>query len=226
MSIKVIGAGFGRTGTKSLQLALEKLGYDKCYHMDELTLNPQGVGYWERADKGEDIDWDQLFKGYQSIVDFPGSIHCKKLAAHYPEAKVILTVRDPEKWYNSARSTIFSFNPGILLKLRLLASLPFSSTARYLFRVIKLIKRSIWKGFFQGQFLDKEFAINHFNEHTDKVQSQISEDRLLVFEVKEGWEPLCRFLNKDIPDEPFPMSNQKEGFETGARNMVREVLNR
>lgn len=224
MSIQVVGAGFGRTGTKSLQLALEKLGYDQCYHMEELIQNPEGVGHWENADQGLDSDWNQLFEGYQSIVDFPGSIHYKKLATYYPEAKVILTVRDREKWYKSAKSTIFSFDPGLAIKLRLLLSLPFSSKARHLLRVIKLIDQSIWKRFFQGRFEDKAFALQHFDAHIDEVKATIPTERLLVFEVKDGWGPLCQFLGKPIPSEPFPVSNQKEGFHTGARNLVKKTL--
>ncbi len=227
MSIKLIGAGYGRTGTKSLQLALEQLGFGKCYHMEELLSNPKGVQFWEDADNNKDVDWGKLFEpgSYQSIVDFPGSIHYKKLYEYYPEAKVILTVRDPEKWYKSAYSTIYSFDPGISLKLKLLFSLPFSSIARHLFRVVKLIDRSIWQLFFEGKFEDKDYAINHFKKHLEDVKNRIPADKLLIFEVKDGWEPLCEFLNVPVPNEPFPSSNKQTDFHMLAKQVVRKTLN-
>lgn len=224
MSVKIIGAGYGRTGTKSLQVALEQLGFDKCYHMEELILHPEDVRHWENADRGIAVDWDELFKGYQSIVDFPGTMHYQKLADYYPDAKVILTVRDPEKWYASALSTIYAFDPGLRLKLRLLFSLPFSPRARHLLRVIKLIRRSLWGCFFEGRFADKDHTIRRFNRHLDEVKSTIAAERLLVFEVRNGWEPLCAFLGKEVPTTPFPATNKQEDFRQMARDRVRTSL--
>lgn len=224
MSLKVIGAGYGRTGTKSLKEALEILGFDKCYHMEELFENPQGVGTWEQAEKGRAVDWDSLFKGYQAIVDFPGSIHYKKLMEHYPDAKIILTIRDPERWYNSARKTIYSFDIGIGLKLKLLLTLPFSATSRQVLRIIRLIETTIWKGFFKGRFEDRAYAIQHFNDHIQAVKKTVPPDRLLIFQAKEGWEPLCQFLGAEVPAQPYPSSNKKDGFHQNDREMIRRVL--
>lgn len=224
MGIQIVGAGYGRTGTKSLQLALEKLGFGKCYHMEELLRNPEGVIHWKKAYNNEPVDWDALFQNYQSIVDFPGAMYYEELANNYPQSKVILTVRDPEKWYKSAYSTIFRFDPGPLLKAKMLLSMPFSATARNLFQVILLNDKSIWKKLFDGNFKDKNYAIQKFNNHIEKVKRVIPKDRLLIFEVKDGWEPLCNFLNKEIPSEPFPKSNKKENFHTWAKGIVIDVM--
>lgn len=222
--MKIIGAGFGRTGTKSLQLAIEKLGFGKCYHMEELLRNPEGVKHWTNAYKEKSVRWEELFKNYQSIVDFPGSMYYKELADYYPESKVILSVRDPERWYNSVRSTIYSFDPGPAIKIRMLLMMPFSTTARNLFKVILLNDKSIWKKFFEGRFKDKEYAINKFNNHIEEVKKVIPKDRLLIFEAKDGWAPLCKFLNTEIPNEPYPNSNKQNDFHTWAKGVVKETL--
>lgn len=224
MSLKIIGAGFGRTGTKSLQLALETLGYGKCYHMEALFRNPEGVKQWTSAYNEESVDWDTLFKDYQSIVDFPGSIYYKELFKQYPDAKVILSVRDPEKWYQSALSTIFAFDPGPAIKLKLLLKMPFSATARNFFKVIQLNDKSIWGKFFEGKFKDKSYAINKFNSHIEEVKKVIPKNQLLIFEAKDGWEPLCEFLGKPIPNTDYPRTNKGEDFHTWARGIVKDVL--
>ena len=129
-TLKVIGAGYGRTGTKSLKTALEKLGYGKCYHMEELLSTPEHVKYWKDAMEGKPVNWEELFGqyGYQSAVDFPTSLYYKELAAYYPEAKVILSIRDAEKWYKSVYQTIYTFEPEAKVKLKMLLKMPFSGS--------------------------------------------------------------------------------------------------
>ena len=224
MALQVIGAGFGRTGTKSLQLALEQLGFGKCYHMEALLRNPSDVKHWNDAYLEKATDWSSLFENYSSGVDFPVSMYYKELADHFPDSKVILTVRDPERWYKSANDTIFSFDPGPKLKLKMLFSMPFSSTARNLFKVIMLNEKSIWKKYFEGRFKDKDYAINKFNQHIENVKASIPEERLLIFHPKDGWEPLCNFLNVPIPSEPFPNTNTREKFSDWAKGIVIDVL--
>jgi hypothetical protein len=224
MSLQIIGAGFGRTGTKSLQLALETLGYGKCYHMEALLRNPEGVKHWADAYNESSVNWNALFQGYNSIVDFPGSMYYKELHNYYPEAKVILSVRDPESWYQSALKTIYAFDPGPAIKIKLLLKMPFSSTARNLFKVIQLNDKSIWKKFFEGKFEDKAYAINKFNTHIEEVKQTIPENQLLIFEAKDGWQPLCEFLNKPIPETPYPRSNKGENFHEWATGIVKDVL--
>ena len=130
MAIKVIGAGFGRTGTLSIKLALEQLGFGKCYHMVELLENPQQVHFWEDANQGKPVDWEALFQGYQATVDYPGYRHYKQLMQYYPEAKVLLSVRDPEKWYESTYNTIYQAAPSLGQKIEMALKLPFSSRLR------------------------------------------------------------------------------------------------
>src|SRR3954452_7833833 len=101
MALKVIGAGFGRTGTLSLKIALEQLGFGPCYHMLEVIANPPFAEYWAQAAEGRMPDWDEVFRGYVSAVDWPSADYWSALAAHYPQGKVILTVRDPESWFRS-----------------------------------------------------------------------------------------------------------------------------
>ncbi|MEP2936441.1 MAG: sulfotransferase family protein [Gilvibacter sp.] len=224
MSLKVIGAGYGRTGTKSLQLALEKLGFDNCYHMEALFRNSSDVKHWKNAYEEKPTDWGTLFSNYNSAVDFPTSMYYKELADYFPDSKIVLTTRDPEKWYNSAFSTIYSFDPGIGVKLKMLLSLPFSSTARNLFKVILLNEKSLWKKYFEGKFEDKEYAIGKFNQHIVDVKREIPENRLLLFHPRDGWAPLCEFLNVPVPDEPFPNANKGEDFASWAKGIIKEVL--
>jgi len=222
--MKVIGAGYGRTGTKSLQIALEKIGYESCYHMEKLLTNPGDVVHWKKAYKEEKVNWDELFADYNSIVDFPGAMFYKELANYYPEAKIILTVRDPQSWYESVKNTIYSFDPGVKFKLRLVSKMPFSSDARNLLKVIQLNDKSIWDKYFEGKFENKEYAINKFKNHIDDVKRAIPKERLLIFESKDGWEPLCKFLGKEVPNSPYPRSNQKENFHQWALGLVEQVV--
>ncbi len=193
--MKVIGAGFGRTGTKSLQLALQMLGFNKCYHMEELMRNPHGVKHWQDAYDEKDVDWDSLFEGYQAIVDFPGAIYYQRIAARYPSAKIILTVRDPQQWYESLMKTIYTFDPPASTKIKMLLKMPFSATARNFFKVIMLNKKSIWGKFFESKVKDRDYMLKRFEEHIEEAKQNFPADRLLIFDVSEGWEPLCLFLN-------------------------------
>ncbi|MCO5229639.1 MAG: hypothetical protein M9958_00645 [Chitinophagales bacterium] len=211
--MKVIGAGFGRTGTKSLQEALEILGYNKSYHMVTLFTNPDDIKYWEDAAQERVVDWDSLFNGYEAVVDFPGSLFYKELLKKYPESKIILTVRDAEKWYESTYSTIYSFSPDLIKKIQLALTAIFSKRARNLLRVVKLNNLTIWKNLFKERFKDRDFAIEIFNSHTEDTIKYVPAHQLLVFKVEDGWEPLCRFLDKPIPNIPFPKANNKEEFK-------------
>lgn len=224
MSLQIIGAGFGRTGTKSLQLALEKLGFGPCYHMEELLRNPHHVQHWDDAYQQQPVDWDALFDGYKAAVDFPTAMYYNDLATHYPAARVILSVRDADRWYDSVCKTIFSFDPGVRLKLKMLMMLPFSSTARNLLRVIRLNNKAVWGHLFGGRFKDRSHAIYTYHRHIDEVQASIPANRLLIFRAADGWEPLCEYLGVPVPNEPFPRVNAMDKFHDWARSMVRDVL--
>jgi len=209
MSIKVIGAGFGRTGTTSLKAALEQLGFVRCYHMQEVLKNPKDAVIWQDAVDGEAVDWPHLLKGYQATVDWPGCTFYQELMEVYPDAKVLLSVRDPERWYQSARDTIYRARTTLFLQL-LRMMLP---AVRHTYNMIE----HIWAGTFENRFDDKAFAIDVFNRHNEAVKAYVPADRLLVFDVREGWGPLCNFLGVDIPNAPFPHLNDKKVMQRAFR---------
>jgi hypothetical protein len=213
MSIKVIGSGMGRTGTHSLKLALEQLGFSKCYHMMELFNNPDGIAYFNKAEAGEQVDWDSLFTGYQSAVDYPVARYYKEVFAKYPDAKVIHTVRDPESWYKSCTETIFwASRPSAGRMVKMMVQLPFSSVLRKRLPILKY-NGKILSGEFGNDLSNKAEVIKRFNAHTEAVQKQIPKEKLLVYNVKEGWEPLCKFLGVAVPTTPFPVSNTADEFK-------------
>ncbi len=212
--LKIIGAGFGRTGTVSLRVALEKLGYGKCYHMLDIPSNPNHIGYWEAASRGEPVNWPALFEGYQSVVDFPGCCFYKSMLEQYPSAKVILSVRDPDKWYDSAAKTIQRPKLSLPMILTVLRRLPFSRNVRRMPFVMMSLDRIITKGIFGGRFGDKQHAVNVYLDHNEDVKQSIPKDQLLVFNVKDGWDPLCDFLKVPVPaNEPFPHANEGVDFK-------------
>lgn len=211
--LKVIGAGLGRTGTESLKQALELLGFGACYHMFELTMkHPEHLPEWEKLVAGEKPNYEFLFDGYQSTADFPACMFYREFMAQYPQAKVILTVRDADKWYDSAVKTIFRGVPAPILMLGRLMSL-FSKKVRASLPTIPFANEVVNNRFFEGRTSDREHTKAIFNAWNEKVKRTVPPDRLLVFEVREGWEPLCRFLNIPVPAAPFPHANKSDAFE-------------
>jgi hypothetical protein len=210
MTLRVIGAGIGRTGTTSLKIALEQLGFDKCYHMEEVAENPSHGPMWIDAAEGKEVDWDTLFAGYQSAVDLPPYAFYSELMAHYPEAKVILTLRDPDDWYESASQTIFRLPPPPLMPLLRLAS-AFSDQLKMLVKIEPVARKVGYDHFFHND-LSKENAIRVFDQHNETVRQTVPDERLLVYDVKQGWEPLCAFLQVPVPARPFPHKNTRQEF--------------
>jgi len=215
MAIEIIGAGFGRTGTHSLKLALQRLVFSKCYHMEDLVRNPENLHYWEDAREGKHVDWDELFKGYRAAVDFPANMFYKDFMKLYPDAKVILTMRDPENWYKSFGDTIIrQSNPSLKQIVSMSFKLPFNKKLWKQLRVFKYANEYL-DDMFEGRFYeDKEKAINFFNNWNDRIKNTVPAEKLLIYEVKNGWKPLCDFLGCSVPDEPFPRSNTTAEFNT------------
>jgi hypothetical protein len=203
--LRVIGAGMGRTGTSSLKRALEQLGFGPCHHMEEVIKHPAEVSTWEAAARGETIDWPRFLANWGAAVDFPAALYYRELMAAFPEAKVILTLRDPGSWYESMRQTI---HPAMTrFPNRVVAPrLPFMGAPARVIRGTSL-KRELL-----DRFADREHVIDMFNQWNEEVKRVVPADRLLVFEVKDGWEPLCEFLRVPVPDVPFPRVNDTAVF--------------
>jgi hypothetical protein len=200
-ALQVIGTGFGRTGTASLREALNRLGLGPCDHMHENFDHPERFALWDEALRrkcsGEPIDWRPLLAGFQAIVDWPGAYFWRELTAAHPRAKVILTVRDPARWYDSIQATIFPF-------LDILAAEGGPWMPGDVIRTHT----------FADRFGDRAHCQAVFVRHNQAVREAIAPERLLVFDVKEGWEPLCAFLGVPVPDdEPFPRVNDTAEFK-------------
>lgn len=201
MALKVIGAGFGRTGTRSLKTALEQLGFDRCYHMMEVVKNPSHLKRWAEIMQGGRADWEALFRGYQAATDWPVAAYYKDLINVYPEAKVILTVRDPERWHRSVMNTIYQAGRGCFGRItRIIPSV---------YQFLNAMEKAIWQDVFHDRLEDKAHAVEVFKNHIEEVKRVVPKERLLIFEARQGWEPLCSFLNVPVPiGKPYPHKNK------------------
>jgi len=204
MALKVIGAGFGRTGTRSLKTALEELGFGKCYHMEEIMKNPRHLKYWAEIMNDGKADWETLFRGYQSATDWPVAVYYQDLMAAYPDAKIILTVRDPESWHVSIMNTIYQLSRKFARFSRLIPAVH---------RFLRGMEKVIWEDIFHNKLEDRAHAIEVFKDHIEEVKRVVPQERLLVFEARQGWEPLCAFLNVPVPaNKPYPHKNNGAGI--------------
>ncbi len=195
MPLKVVGSGLGRTGTKSMQTALNMLGFGPCHHMVEVFMHPESMALWVEAGAGRP-DWDLIFKDYQSMVDYPGAAYWRQIADHYPDAKVLHTVRDPDRWFESTQATIFSpASPAVQATEGPQAAFFASVT-----------------GAFREHMHDRAWMTDYFRRHTEEVKAAIAPERLLIYEVGEGWDRLCKFLGAPVPAEPYPSENSREEF--------------
>jgi hypothetical protein len=203
MALDVIGPGFGRTGTASLKLALQMLGFGPCHHMEELFSHPEQLPYWQAIAAGRPVVWDEVFAGYRAQVDWPGAHPWRELAAAYPDAKVVLSVRPEESWWKSFSSTIGT------LMMADRATTPIPPPVR---PILDMTDEIITRQTFGCLPDDKQGALAAYRKRTEDVKAAIAPERLLVFDVAEGWEPLCAFLGKPVPAEPFPHVNSTEDF--------------
>lgn len=212
MDLKIIGAGFGRTGTSSVREALGQLGY-RCYHMTEVLFGrdrKHDIDFWREAWETTDrstIDWSRLYDGYDATIDFPGSAFWKDLARAYPEAKVILThhPKGPEGWYDSTVGTIYG-------------GVEQAGSTEFGRKINDLMNDIVWQGMLRGTMDDREAAIARYREHSQEVMDTIPADRLLVFSADQGWGPLTRFLGVEYREGAFPRTNDREAM---ARTVAR-----
>jgi hypothetical protein len=202
MSLEIIGAGFGRTGTLSLKQALEQLGLGPCYHMLEVQQSPERAGPWIDALDGKAVDWDGIFTGYRATVDWPACYWWRELSEHYPDAKVLLSLREAGGWYKSVENTIY----------KVMKNAPNDPSPEFARTGITMARRIVIESSFKGRFEDREFAIDVFNRHNQAVRDGIDPSRLLVYEPGDGWEPLCEFFEVDVPKVDFPHANNTQSF--------------
>jgi hypothetical protein len=209
--IRVIGAGLPRTGTLTQKLALESLGFGPCYHWVDVIADLDRVEQWHRACDGEG-PWDEIFDGFVATVDWPGGFFAIELAQRYPEAKVVLSTRDPQKWVESFRETIWDLCYGDVL-IRHLSDAREKVDPRWQ-RYLELIDRMFWveNGTFARAHDSDEDLIAGMRAHEQAVRAAVAPERLLVWEVTEGWGPLCEFLDVPVPAEPLPHANDRETF--------------
>lgn len=198
MTLKVIGAGFGRTGTLSLKFALEKLGLGPCHHMMEVFGKPDHIDLWQQAADGKSVNWNEVFTGYRAAVDWPVCAFWQELSEVYPDAKFILSLRDPDKWFDSADATIFAG----------MRKFKDSDDPHG-----KMVQKLIVNNTFDGDISDRHHAIEVFNRHNEQVKATLPARRFLTFEAADGWGPLCEFLEVPVPDEPYPRTNSTEDFQ-------------
>jgi hypothetical protein len=203
---RVIGAGWGRTGTASLKLALEKLGFGPCHHMEEVLKFPPDVPTWVAAARGEKIDWKTFLRGWGATCDFPSAQYYRELIEAFPDAKVVLTVRDADGWYESMRTTIV---PSIkrFPNRFIVPHLPYIGAPARVMNPTPLKARII------DRFADKPTVVAEFEAHNEEVKRVVPPEKLLVFDVKQGWAPLCAFLGAPVPEGEFPRVNDAKQFQ-------------
>lgn len=201
MPLMVIGAGLGRTATFSMKFALEHLGWGPCYHMSEVFAGARrNIPLWLDVVEGKP-DWDRIFDGYQATTDYPACSYWRELAGYYPAAKVVLTVRGADSWFDSVSETIFSE--------QMLGSLAGSP--------LEAMMKGVIFDAFGGRVKDRAFMTEWFERRNQEVIDSLPPERLLVYSAREGWEPLCSFLGAPVPDVPFPRINSRDEISQASR---------
>jgi hypothetical protein len=203
MTVRILGAGLGRTGTYSLKIAFERLLGDTSHHMVEVFRHPEELPVWQAAAEGTMPDWNEFLAGYTGTCDWPSGAFWPEIAAAFPDAPILLSVRDPESWWTSVSNTIF-------IPLRdALGKGPGEDPWADLIR-------SLFKRCFSLEVDDPEAMKRAFVEWNEHVRATADPDRLMIWEPKSSWRPICDALGVPVPDEPFPVTN--------TTREVREIL--
>jgi hypothetical protein len=221
MALKIIGAGFGRTGTLSTHAALNRLGFP-CYHMLEVLENKDNkshLDFWRKVANGEpgaQHNWEQVFANYTATVDNPACCVWRELLAAYPDAKVVLTVHPlgAEAWYESTLDTIYFTETMWQFKV-LEFTTPFGR------KFGDMSRKLIWQRSHRGTMNDRAKAIAHYHQHIADVKAAVPADRLLVFSADQGWKPLCEFLGVPAPEAEFPNLNDRAAIKQTVRNLTK-----
>ncbi|NRQ35407.1 sulfotransferase family protein [Nonomuraea sp. NN258] len=222
--MRVIGAGLGRTGTSSLQAALERLGFAPCFHGRHMRECADRLPLWRAAAaQGSPELWRRLFTGYDATVDWPSAAFWRELVAAFPDAKVILTVRDPRQWYDSMTETIFRVygsenrNAWVTEAARVVPGMA---------EVGAFMRELVWDRFFAGRFADRDHAIRVYDEHNAAVRAAVDPSRLLIVRPGMTWEPLCSFLGVAVPAQPYPHLNEGGHYRETIEQQLQEQIGR
>lgn len=210
--MKLIGVGFGRSGTMSLKGALEQLGAAPCFHMIDLIMGEnkeRDLPKWQKVADGEQVDWEDVFDGWEATVDWPGCTRWREIVAAFPDAPVLLNYRDFDGFYKSCQNTILAVKQAAMAgELTPDASREPPSPILW-----EVIEKLIWQGDFQGRFEDRDWVRQMYHDRIETIKSEIPADRLIVWELgKDGWGPLADALGVPVPDEPFPHLHDTNEF--------------
>jgi hypothetical protein len=209
--MKMIGVGFGRTGTMSLKAALEELGAGPCFHMIDLIMGEdrqRDLEYWIKIADGEPTDWDEVFEPWESTVDWPAASKWRELVDAFPDIPVLLNVRDFDGFYKSCANTLLAVKEAAQAG-ELAQDANREQPAPELWGVIEKL---IWQGDFQGRFQDKEWMRQMYHERIETIKREVPSDRLVYWELGDGWAPLADALDVDVPDAPFPHLHDTNAF--------------
>ena len=196
MALQIVGAGVGRTGTHSLKIALEQLLGGTCHHMMEIFNRPDQVAGFTAAIDGEPVDWSALLSDFTAMVDVPGSLFWREIAAANPDAPILLSTRDAKGWYKSASNTIF---------------LAFDHMPPELAPWMAAVRRGLHDRF-SDEFDNEDVMIAAYERHNAEVRAEVPAERLIDWTPSDGWGPICTGLNLPVPDEPFPVTNTTKEF--------------
>ncbi len=208
--MKLIGAGLPRTATLTQRAALETLGLAPCYHMQNVFADMAEAGRWRDALDGK-LSAAEIVKDYPAVVDWPGSYYYRELMEAYPEAKVLLSVRDGQAWAESMRKTIW----GLFYDDTLIRHVSDARTkvdpvwAMYIEMMKEMWRRT---ELLDGEATTLDFMAAAMERFNDEVRAAVPSEKLLEWAPKDGWEPLCEFLGAPIPDEPVPHINDTQQF--------------
>jgi sulfotransferase family protein len=200
MTLRIVGAGLGRTGTTSLKAALERLLGGPCHHMMEVFAHPEQIPAWHAAARADMPDWHALLRDYRATVDWPSAAFWPEISAAFPDAVILLSVRDPASWWKSASSTIFTT----------IARAPEPWRAM----VMEMMRAR-----FTPKLDDRDACLAAYDRWYADARARIPRDRLLEWRASDGWKPICERLGVAIPDEPFPHANKTEDFQAMVRGM-------
>ena len=198
MTLKVVGAGLGRTGTHSLKAALEQVLGGPCYHMMEVFGRPDDIPVWHQAVNGEQPDWSAFLSEYRAAVDWPASAFWREIWAANPDAVVLLSSRDADGWWKSANNTIFQI---------MQREAPDATMRAQMDMAIAMLTNT-----FTTNWRDETEAKRAYEKHNADVRASVPADRLIDYHPGDGWEPICEKLGLPVPAEPFPHLNTTDEF--------------